>query len=328
MKKKIFIYMLLTALSAMVLTAAMFILLLDIEIRLTPAVAVCLLVIAALAAVAGGFSTLLTKKLVAPIELMARDLEHMGDSAPYPELSIFTDTVRRQQEKRRENELMRQQFTANVSHELKTPLTSISGYAEMIETGIAKPEDVTAFAGKIRIEAVRMQALIGDIIQLSELDAFDDRESFGQIELLEVTRSAATYLELNAEKAGVSLSVGGEPARVMGNRGLLEEMVYNLCDNAIRYNSSGGVVDVSVTSEGGRVRLIVADTGIGIPEEHRGRVFERFYRVDKSRSRETGGTGLGLAIVKHIAIRHDALIALGSVPGGGTEISVDFPAVE
>ncbi len=217
-------------------------------------------------------------------------------------------------------EKMRREFTANVSHELKTPLTSISGYAEMIETGLAQPEDVAQFASRIRKEAARLLVLIGDILRLSELDETDRIFTMEPVELRALADECIGRLALTAEKRGVTLHVEGGPHVVQGNRAMLSELLYNLCDNAIRYNREGGEVFVTVSDR----RLCVRDTGLGIPQKHQTRVFERFYRVDKSRSKETGGTGLGLAIVKHIAERHNAAITLRSEEGIGTEITVQF----
>lgn len=219
-------------------------------------------------------------------------------------------------------EKMRREFTANVSHELKTPLTSISGYAEMIESGIARPEDVPGFAATIHKEAGRLLTLISDIIRLSELDEAGVAQECEPVDLLQLARDCADTLSLSADQHRVSLTVEGAPCVIRGNRSLLSELVYNLCDNAIRYNREGGRVNVAV----GDRALTVSDTGIGIPEQYQSRVFERFYRVDKSRSKETGGTGLGLAIVKHIAEQHHAKLELRSAVGQGTTITVRFPS--
>lgn len=217
-------------------------------------------------------------------------------------------------------EQMRQEFTANVSHELKTPLTSISGYSEMLETGIAKGEDVRKFAGKIHAESERMITLVKDIIRLSELDESDFRSGFKKISLLEIAREAVIPLAESAERKNITLSVGGSDSIIEGDKYMINELIYNLCDNAIRYNNVGGYVKVEISDK----MIKVSDNGIGIPSEHQNRIFERFYRVDKSRSKQTGGTGLGLAIVKHIAIQHNAEIQVNSTPGKGTSISVIF----
>ena len=232
---------------------------------------------------------------------------------------------------RAQREALRREFSANVSHELKTPLTSISGYAELIETGMASDEDVVRFARGIHNSANRLLTLINDIIRLSELDSGEAEEPFETLNLFELAENCTEMLQMNAEKHDVKITAVGEEGYIKGNRQMVEELLYNLCDNAIRYNNAGGSVTVSVKREDahdcGHVILSVKDTGIGIPEEHRERIFERFYRVDKSRSKSTGGTGLGLAIVKHIVAKHDAVMELDSEVGRGTEIRVIFREV-
>lgn len=254
---------------------------------------------------------------------------------PYQELVPFAEAIRTDQQMRETSERMRREFTANVSHELKTPLTSISGYAELIEAGMVKSADLPAFAGRIRSEAARLQALVADILQLSELDTLSDEHArpgegaeLAPVELLELARRCTERLNLSAQRSFVTLLAEGDRVTVCGSARHLEELAYNLCDNAIRYNRPGGRVVVRVGRQEGRAFLSVTDDGIGIPPEHQGRVFERFYRVDKSRSKATGGTGLGLAIVKHIALMHGASIRLKSRPGAGTAITVLFPAPE
>lgn len=224
---------------------------------------------------------------------------------------------------KKEMESMRQEFTANVSHELKTPLTSISGYAEMIEAGIVKEEDIKNFAGRIRKESARLLSLISDIILLSRLDNSQKAEAIRKetVNLLTIAQKCADDIAVQAERQGVVVRVSGEEYIMRGNITLLTELVQNLCDNAVRYNrDKDGKVDITV----GNGFIDVKDTGIGIPPEHRARIFERFYRVDKSRSKERGGTGLGLAIVKHICELYDAKIELKSSEGFGTEIKIIF----
>lgn len=223
-------------------------------------------------------------------------------------------------------EQLRREFTANVSHELKTPLHTISGCAELMENGIVKPEDQPRFAKQIYTEAQRMIHLVEDIIKLSHLDEGADDMKKEEVDLYAVARDAVGSLMPAARSANVTLEVDGEVAAVYGIPQLLHGIVYNLCDNAIKYNRPGGKVDVSVQNQGQSVCLTVADTGIGIPAEHQERIFERFYRVDKSHSKEIGGTGLGLSIVKHAARLHDAAIEVQSEPGKGTTIQVIFPA--
>ncbi len=215
---------------------------------------------------------------------------------------------------------MRREFTANVSHELKTPLTSISGYAELIETGMAKEKDACHFAKKIHDESARMLSLVQDIIKLSELDELDLSSGFADVNLLEVAEKAVETVIPLAEKRGITIKVEGDSTIISGDKTMLTELVFNLCDNAVRYNKENGSVRVSVHDG----CISVKDTGIGIPEKHLSRIFERFYRVDKSRSKQTGGTGLGLAIVKHIAEQHGAELSVHSVVGELTEITVQF----
>ncbi len=221
-------------------------------------------------------------------------------------------------------EASRREFTANVSHELKTPLTSISGYAEIIESGIARQEDVPAFAGKIRAEAKRLVALVNDILELSRLD---EKQGLGAKELVDLApmlEALADSFRPLAQEKGVALSVEGHDATVEGYPVLLRELFHNLIDNAIKYTPAGGTVAVRLTQQEGHVCCTVKDTGIGIPAEHQPHVFERFYRVDKSHSRQTGGTGLGLAIVKHVAEVHQAKVKLESSPDQGTSVNVCF----
>ena len=225
---------------------------------------------------------------------------------------------------RAQAEQMKREFTANVSHELKTPLQSIMGSAELLENGLVKSEDQPRFIERIRSEAARLMALIEDIIRLSELDE-GAAVPMEAVDLLSVAKDAADTLQESANKKNVTLALEGESAPIQGAPRLIYEIAYNLCDNAIRYNRAGGHVRVRVQPENGYALLEVADDGIGIPEEHQRRVFERFYRVDKSHSRASGGTGLGLSIVKHAAALHHAEIALKSEVGKGTTIAVRFP---
>lgn len=221
-------------------------------------------------------------------------------------------------------EASRREFTANVSHELKTPLTSISGYAEIIASGIAKNEDIPVFAGKIHTEAKRLVALVNDILDLSRLDekqGLGAKEHVALLPMLNTLRDS--FAPIAAEKS-VALSVEGCDATVEGYPVLLRELFHNLIDNALKYTPAGGNVTVALSQEAGHPICTVADTGIGILKEHQPHVFERFYRVDKSHSRQTGGTGLGLAIVKHVAEVHHADVKLESEPGKGTKMIVTF----
>ena len=221
-------------------------------------------------------------------------------------------------------EQARREFTANVSHELKTPLQGIIGSAELIENGMVKPDDLPRFVGHIHAEAARLVTLIDDIIRLSQLDEGDAMPT-EPVDLLAVSQEAAENLQDAAAARGVTVGVTGQPAVIPGVRRLIYEIVYNLCDNAIKYNRDGGRVDVTVAADADGSSITVADTGIGIEPEHQGRVFERFYRVDKSHSKASGGTGLGLSIVKHAVQYHHGRIELESTPGTGTTIRVVFP---
>ena len=218
----------------------------------------------------------------------------------------------------------RREFTANVSHELKTPLQGIIGSGELIENGMVKPDDLPRFVGHIHAEAARLVTLIDDIIRLSQLDEGDAMPT-EPVDLLAVSQEAAENLHDAAAARNVTVSVTGQPAVLPGVRRLIYEIVYNLCDNAIKYNRDGGRVDVTVAADAGGSSITVADTGIGIAPEHQARVFERFYRVDKSHSKASGGTGLGLSIVKHAVQYHHGRIELESTPGTGTTIRVVFP---
>jgi len=216
-------------------------------------------------------------------------------------------------------EQMRREFSANVSHELKTPLQGIIGSAELLESGMVKAEDTPRFVGHIRKEASRLVNLIEDIIRLSQLDEGVEMPS-EQVDILQLSQDVREILEPSAAEKHVEIHVTGNGFTVQGVRGMLQEIIYNLCDNAIKYNVPGG----SVTIHAENNRLVVSDTGIGIPAEHKDRIFERFYRVDKSHSKASGGTGLGLSIVKHAAAYHSAEISLESAPGKGTTITIQF----
>ena len=269
-------------------------------------------------------SHMLTKQLLLPIEMMAENLEDSDYESPYKELDPLAEMLRSQHADILAAAKARQDFTANVSHELKTPLTAISGYAELLDGGMVGEEQQKHFYQEIRKNADRLIALINDIIRLSDLDRKGHEPSFGVIDLYEVVKECMDELTVNAKQRNVNISLDGESCNVHGSKDMLKELVENLAQNAIRYNNSGGKVWVSVTKRDGRCVLTVKDNGIGIPASEQERIFERFYRVDKSRSKATGGTGLGLAIVKHIVEIHDAKIELDSAPGVGTTISVLF----
>ncbi|MGN0776187.1 MAG: ATP-binding protein [Candidatus Ventricola sp.] len=286
-----------------------------------------LLVMALMIAVSFLAAHLLTDRLVDPIRRLTADMDGEHSAASYPELQPFMRTIRSQHEEILKSADMRVEFTANVSHELKTPLTSISGYAELIESGMAQGAQAQRFAGEIHKSANRLLTLINDIIKLSQLDSPEHRIEREVVELGQIAEETVNQLRDSAEKMNVTLITDVKPGLISADKGMMEELIYNLCDNAIRYNVRGGSVHVQVRPVRDRMLLVVQDTGIGIGQEHQERVFERFYRVDKSRSKATGGTGLGLAIVKHIAAQHDAAIAMESELGSGTTITVSFERV-
>lgn len=271
-----------------------------------------------------GISHYLTKKLVEPIEKLATNIMLMDENNVYEEIRPFVNTIKEQHVNIINNAQLRQEFTANVSHELKTPLTAISGYAELIGNGMTGKEDTIRFSNEIHSNANRLLSLINDIIKLSELDEADHQMEMERIDLYKLAENCVQMMQVTAEKQGIRLTLQGESAMVMANKGLMDEVFYNLCSNAIRYNKPGGSVTVTVGTKDERPFLSVADTGIGIPKECQERVFERFYRVDKSRSKSTGGTGLGLAIVKHIVAQHNAALCLDSELGEGTTIEIVF----
>ena len=266
----------------------------------------------------------LTASLVKPIDRLVEDMEHIGEKEIYEELRPFAEKIRIQHDAIVRNANMRQEFSANVSHELKTPLTAVSGYAELIENGMATGPDAVRFASEIRRNANRLLMLINDTIRLSELDVQEREIPFEAIDLYEVAKDCVEMLQIRAKEREVELRLQGGSLTVQGDRQMLEELLYNLCDNAISYNNAGGYALVSVGCMDGKKMLQIQDTGIGIPKESQERVFERFYRVDRSRSKSTGGTGLGLAIVKHIVAVHNAGLTLISEPGKGTKITVIF----
>ncbi len=232
---------------------------------------------------------------------------------------LFMDVTEREQRER-----LRREFSANVSHELKTPLTSISGFAELMKEGLVPPEKIPEFSGDIYKESLRLIGLVNDIIQLSRLDENSTQFQRAPVDLYDLCAQSLERLSTVAARQSVTLALTGEHAEIIGVEQLLKEMIYNLLDNAIKYNVPGGSVTASVRKSAGRTILSVADTGIGIPYAHQPRVFERFYRVDKSHSKEVGGTGLGLSIVRHAAQYHGARLELKSQPGKGTTITVTF----
>lgn len=269
-----------------------------------------------------------TRRLIAPINEL--DLEHPLEHVAYEELRPLLNRVdeqnvqiAKQVEELKQAEMVRREFSANVSHELKTPLMSISGYAEIMRDGLVQPQDVPEFAGRIYDEASRLTSLVQDIIEISKLDESKNMP-FEDVDLYEMTQDICQTLMLPAKKKRVTVLMEGKSVSIQGVRHVLHEMLYNLVDNAIKYNKEGGYVKVLLAREKDGVRWSVEDNGIGIAKEEQERIFERFYRVDKSHSRKTGGTGLGLSIVKHGAALHHAKIVLNSEPGKGTKIVLRF----
>lgn len=263
----------------------------------------------------------LTRSFIAPIEQVANNLDNLDKVTVYKEMQPFVTTIKKQHDDIIKNAIMRQEFTANVSHELKTPLTAISGYSELIKNGMAGSEDIGRFANEIYTNANRLLTLINDIINLSELDRGAPLE-YEDVDISEIAGNCVSMLDFHAKENQVTLHFDGEKTIVRGNKNKLEEVVYNLCDNAIRYNIAGGEVWVTVKNTPEGKILSVRDNGIGISKENQKRIFERFYRVDKSRSKKTGGTGLGLAIVKHIIEQHNFKIEVISDENIGTTINV------
>ncbi len=285
---------------------------------------IILITLAAILAVCLLLSQFLTSSILHPIERMAENLDDPIGPPVYSELKPFADKIRTQHENILAAARSRQDFTANVSHELKTPLTAISGYAELIENHMVEGKEEEHALQEIRRNSDRLLSLINDILALSELDQADVSLQLTETDLYELAGECCETMKVAADEKQISLLREGSSTVVTADRNQMHELISNLLQNAIRYNNEGGTVTVSTGTENGRAFLCVEDNGIGIPEDQQDRIFERFYRVDKSRSRETGGTGLGLAIVKHIAKLHDAEIHLESAPGKGTKVTVLF----
>ena len=262
------------------------------------------------------------ERLIRPVNTL--NLENPLENNVYEELSPLLERIDRQNKEKAKMEQMSREFSANVSHELKTPLTSISGYAEIMMSGLVRQKDMAEFSRRIYNEASRMITLVGDIIKLSKLDEGNIELEKEDVDLYQLAREAVSRLAIQAEKRNVRIEVVGEHVTYYGIRQILDEMIYNIIENAIKYNVPGGKVSVWVGKTLNGTKVIVNDTGIGIPKEHQDRIFERFYRVDKSHSRETGGTGLGLSIVKHGAILHGAQIQVESEERKGTKMELIF----
>ena len=278
----------------------------------------------------------LTKKILEPINALDPDRPFANQELmAYPEIRPLlqkledqNQQIRKDHEELERSSLIRQEFTANVSHEMKTPLHVISGYAELIESGMARPEDVPGFAAKISSEAHRMTKLVEDTIDLSALDGGGADMKRVPADLYSIAQNAADALQTEADLKGITLDVSGESAVLNGVPEVLYSIVYNLCENAIKYSPENSRVRIRVNNLPDQISLTVSDEGIGIAEEDLSRIFERFYRVDKSHSKEVGGTGLGLSIVKHAARMHNAEIRVNSIPGKGSEFTILFPVNE
>ncbi len=283
-------------------------------------------VMGALAVVMVLFALLLAKwqtaRLIKPINEL--DLEHPLENEVYEELTPLLVAIDKQNKEKEAVSNMRKEFSANVSHELKTPLTSISGYAEIMKNGMVRPADVPVFSERVYKEARRLITLVEDIIKLSKLDEESVELEKENVDLYDLTREIISRLSPQASQKNIRMELSGEPVHYNGIRQILDEMIYNVCENAVKYNNEGGRVTVWVGNTLDGPKVSVSDNGIGIPKEHQERIFERFYRVDKSHSKERGGTGLGLSIVKHGALLHGAKVSVESEPGKGTKIEMMF----
>lgn len=291
-----------------------------------------LLIMLVLAVIISGIAAVWTsRRITNPLNQI--NLEKPESCAVYEELKPFTKRIAEENYEKTQREELRKQFTANVSHELKTPLTSISGFAEILRNGGTDEKTSKDFAGTIYEESQRMISLVNDIIKLSKLDEKSISLEKEPIELLGLSKEIAKILSASAKAKNIKLDVHGDSGKIMGVQPVIYEMIYNLIDNAIKYNVQNGTVEVTVKEEkpekghtfGNKTVISVRDTGIGIPKNEQDRVFERFYRIDKSRSKELGGTGLGLSIVKHAAKFHDAAINLSSKEGEGSTFTITFP---
>ncbi len=284
------------------------------------------------------FSSVLTAKIIEPMKMAVLNIESIltgkdvKNKIIYEELDPFLETIYKQKKeidvsmgKLKETEKIRREFTANVSHELKTPLTSINGFAEMIETGMAKDQDIIKSAAIIRKEGNRLLEIIDSIIKLSRLDDPSMEKEFIYIDLFSIVEFICSNLQPSTIKDDILLKYTGKITTIKGNRRMIEDLVFILIDNAIKYNIPGGSVNIQVTEDNNFGIIKVIDTGIGIPEDQQDRVFERFYRVDKSRSKKINGTGLGLSIVKHTVEYHRGSLKLSSMEGQGTTIEVKLP---
>lgn len=339
MKRKIFISSLAISLVILFGTLAAVCIALQIDQKTPPLVALKGLALPAaiILACAVGLSAILAAKLARTITepLNRLSLQNPKQGEVYDELTPLINRIREQnrqiavqlERERAEHEqqdAMRRDFTANVSHELKTPLTSISGYAELLKNGLVQPQDVSRFSEKIYDESQRLITLVGDIIKLSQLDSKEVTVKTEDIDLYTTCQAVISHLEMAAQKRGVTVTLSGDPLTIHSAYQVVEEIIFNLCDNAIKYNVEGGTVEVSLRQCVDGAELTVRDSGIGMAAEELPHIFERFYRVDKSHSKEIGGTGLGLSIVKHGARFLGASVFVDSKPGVGTTVRVLF----
>ena len=278
-------------------------------------------------------SKMIYKSVITPINTI--NVENPDEEVEFDEIRPLVDKINTQNkqikhqmdELKTENEKqnkMRREFTANVSHELKTPLTSISGYAEIMRNGVAKPEDINRFSGIIYDETQRLITLVGDIINLSKLEEKEVIHEKKMVDLREISQNVISRLSAVATRKNITLKLEGTDEKVYGVASIMDEIIYNLCDNAIKYNKENGLVTINIQKVDGVVEYTVTDTGIGIAKNELDRVFERFYRVDKSHSRAIGGTGLGLSIVKHGVSYHGGEVSIKSELGSGTSIKIRF----
>lgn len=325
MKRKINLSMLVVSIISILSGAGVVLALLKLSAPLLTSLPVIIAIIIVLAAITSVISAKLTDTIIKPIENVAKNIDDLEGVPVYKELTPFVNTIKKQHEDILSNADMRQEFTANVSHELKTPLTAISGYAEIISSGEADSEQTVHFAKQIKSSSDCLMNLINDIIKLSELDSSQTQMKFENFDLYELCCETVDEMQVNADRENVLLTADGNSCTVCADRSMIKEVICNLIDNAIRYNYKGGSIKVTAVRIAGGTLLSVQDTGIGISDADKDRIFERFYRVDKSRSKQTGGTGLGLAIVKHIVSQHNATMTLESKLGHGTEIRITFP---
>lgn len=325
MKKRIYNKMIILATAAMLMSVAAAVVTVamcgmeHIFLKMIPA---ALIIFGIMDIAARNTAARITKKITDPIN--AVDLNHAGKAEVCQELKPFLKRIDEENLGKAQTEKMRREFSANVSHELKTPLTSILGYAEMINNDMAKEEDIPTFTKRIEKEASRLILLIDDIIKLSNLDETDKTIETEPIDLAAAAQETIASLEKTANDKGISFFYSGEKTMINGSKTLIGELMFNIIDNAIKYNKTDGQVTVFVGTGANGAVFSVKDTGIGIPEADRERIFERFYRVDKSHSQTVGGTGLGLSIVKHVAMCHNAKIEVKSEIGTGTTVSVIF----